>query len=211
MNSFLDLAFSLITSPRKAMVVITNSEKLKEGFFFWIFVVLLMAISAFREGPGLILQFALLFLGMGTALLCHSAAIDYISGMWGGMGTAKGITAGFMAASLPLGFSVFFMLIGASGVNEISSAGTFILSLWAFYLDVLAISENYRFSTAKAFAVAVMPYALLVLAFVLLAVLAVLTAAAGIRSLGRHGECAEPALNAGWKRCCLSASFLFVY
>ena len=177
MNSFLDLAFSLITSPRKAMVVITNSEKLKEGFFFWIFVVLLMAISAFREGPGLILQFALLF------LLCHSAAIDYISGMWGGMGTAKGITAGFMAASLPLGFSVFFMLIGASGVNEISSAGTFILSLWAFYLDVLAISENYRFSTAKAFAVAVMPYALLVLAFVLLAVLAVLTAAAGISSL----------------------------
>lgn len=132
MNSFLDLAFSLITSPRKAMVVITNSEKLKEGFFFWIFVVLLMAISAFREGPGLILQFALLFLGMGTALLCHSAAIDYISGMWGGMGTAKGITAGFMAASLPLGFSVFFMLIGASGVNEISSAGTFILSPWAF-------------------------------------------------------------------------------
>ena len=121
------------------MVVITNSEKLKEGFFFWIFVVLLMAISAFREGPGLILQFALLFLGMGTALLCHSAAIDYISGMWGGMGTAKGITAGFMAASLPLGFSVFFMLIGAYGVNEISSAGTFILSLWAFYLDVLAI------------------------------------------------------------------------
>ena len=117
MNSFLDLAFSLITSPRKAMVVITNSEKLKEGFFFWIFVVLLMAISAFREGPGLILQFALLFLGMGTALLCHSAAIDYISGMWGGMGTAKGITAGFMAASLPLGFSVFFMLIGASGVT----------------------------------------------------------------------------------------------
>lgn len=183
MNSFLDLAFSLITSPRKAMVVITNSEKLKEGFFFWIFVVLLMAISAFREGPGLILQFALLLLGMGTALLCHSAAIDYISGMWGGMGTAKGITAGFMAASLPLGFSVFFMLIGASGVNEISSAGTFILSLWAFYLDVLAISENYRFSTAKAFAVAVMPYALLVLAFVLLAVLAVLTAAAGISSL----------------------------
>ena len=88
-----------------------------------------------------------------------------------------------MAASLPLGFSVFFMLIGASGVNEISSAGTFILSLWAFYLDVLAISENYRFSTAKAFAVAVMPYALLVLAFVLLAVLAVLTAAAGISSL----------------------------
>ena len=97
MNQLLDLAMALIISPRQALMEITNEEKLKEGFFIWIFVVLLMALSLFQQGPGLVMQFLLMVLFMGAALLVHSAVIDYISGFWGGMGTARGITAGFMA------------------------------------------------------------------------------------------------------------------
>ena len=120
MNQLLDLAMALILSPRQALMEITNEEKLKEGFFIWIFVVLLMSLSLFQQGPGLVMQFLLMILFMGAALLVHSVVIDYISGFWGGMGTARGITAGFMAASLPLTpyilIVIFFIALMALGV-----------------------------------------------------------------------------------------------
>ena len=52
MNQLLDLAMALIISPRQALMEITNEEKLKEGFFIWIFVVLLMASPCFSRGRG---------------------------------------------------------------------------------------------------------------------------------------------------------------
>ena len=128
MNQLLDLAMALIISPRQALMEITNEEKLKEGFFIWIFVVLLMALSLFQQGPGLVMQFLLMVLFMGAALLVHSAVIDYISGFWGGMGTARGITAGFMAASLPMAFSVFFTFLAEAGVGALSGIGSF--AIW---------------------------------------------------------------------------------
>lgn len=60
MNQLLDLAMALIISPRQALMEITNEEKLKEGFFIWIFVVLLMSLSLFQQGPGLVMQFLLM-------------------------------------------------------------------------------------------------------------------------------------------------------
>lgn len=78
MNQLLDMAMALIISPRQALMEITNEEKLKEGFFIWIFVVLLMSLSLFQQGPGLVMQFLLMVLFMGAALLVHSAIIDYI-------------------------------------------------------------------------------------------------------------------------------------
>ena len=82
MNHLLDLAIALITSPRQALMEITNEEKLKEAFLIWIFVVFLLSLSLFQQGPGLVVQFLLMVLFMGAALLVHSAVIDYISGFW---------------------------------------------------------------------------------------------------------------------------------
>ena len=176
MNYFLDLAFSLLTTPKKAMLYITGEEKWKEGFLFWIFVVFLTALSAFQEGPGLVLQFVLVVLFMGFSLLIHSAVTDYL-------GTARGITAGFMAGSLPMAFSVFFSFLDVVGASFLSGIGTFIIWVWAFYLDVLAISTNYRFGTGKSFLLALTPYLLVGLFFIILAILMVLAAAIGISSM----------------------------
>ena len=52
MNRFLDLAFAMLTSPAKALRLITNEERLKEGFILWIFIVFLLSLSVFRQGPG---------------------------------------------------------------------------------------------------------------------------------------------------------------
>ncbi|WP_418466435.1 YIP1 family protein, partial [Dialister succinatiphilus] len=173
MNQFLDLAMALILSPRQALMEITNEEKLKEGFFIWIFVVLLMSLSLFQQGPGLVMQFLLMVLFMGAALLVHSAVIDYISGFWGGMGTARGITAGFMAASLPMAFSVFFTFLAEAGVGALSSIGSFAIWIWSFYLDVTAIGQNYRFRPGKSFLIALTPYILIVIFFIALMALGV--------------------------------------
>lgn len=183
MNQFLDLAMALILSPRQALTEITNEEKLKEGFFIWIFVVLLMSLSLFQQGPGLVMQFLLMVLFMGAALLVHSAVIDYISGFWGGMGTARGITAGFMAASLPMAFSVFFTFLAEAGVGALSGIGSFAIWIWSFYLDVTAIGQNYRFRPGKSFLIALTPYILIVIFFIALMALGVAAAVEGIANM----------------------------
>lgn len=183
MNQFLDLAMALIISPRQALMEITNEEKLKEGFFIWIFVVLLMSLSLFQQGPGLVMQFLLMILFMGAALLVHSAVIDYISGFWGGMGTARGITAGFMAASLPMAFSVFFTFLAEAGVGALSGIGSFAIWIWSFYLDVTAIGQNYRFRPGKSFLIALTPYILIVIFFIALMALGVAAAVEGIANM----------------------------
>lgn len=183
MNQFLDLAMALILSPRQALMEITNEEKLKEGFFIWIFVVLLMSLSLFQQGPGLVMQFLLMVLFMGAALLVHSAVIDYISGFWGGMGTARGITAGFMAASLPMAFSVFFTFLAEAGVGALSGIGSFAIWIWSFYLDVTAIGQNYRFRPGKSFLIALTPYILIVVFFIALMALGVAAAVEGIANM----------------------------
>lgn len=183
MNQLLDLAIALIISPRQALMEITNEEKLKEGFFIWIFVVLLMSLSLFQQGPGLVMQFLLMVLFMGAALLVHSAVIDYISGFWGGMGTARGITAGFMAASLPMAFSVFFTFLAEAGVGALSGIGSFVIWIWSFYLDVTAIEQNYRFRPGKSFLIALTPYILIVIFFIALMALGVAAAVEGIANM----------------------------
>ena len=183
MNQLLDLAMALIISPRQALMEITNEEKLKEGFFIWIFVVLLMSLSLFQQGPGLAMQILLMVLFMGAALLVHSAVIDYISGFWGGMGTARGITAGFMAASLPMAFSVFFTFLAEAGVGALSGIGSFAIWIWSFYLDVTAIGQNYRFRPGKSFLIALSPYILIVIFFIALMALGVAAAVEGIANM----------------------------
>lgn len=183
MNQLLDLAMALIISPRQALMEITNEEKLKEGFFIWIFVVLLMSLSLFQQGPGLVMQFLLMVLFMGAALLVHSAVIDYISGFWGGMGTARGVTAGFMAASLPMAFSVFFTFLAEAGVSALPSIGSFAIWIWSFYLDVTAIGQNYRFRPGKSFLIALTPYILIVIFFIALMALGVAAAVEGIANM----------------------------
>lgn len=183
MNQLLDLAMALIISPRQALMEITNEEKLKEGFFIWIFVVLLMSLSLFQQGPGLVMQFLVMVLFMGAALLVHSAVIDYISGFWDGMGTARGITAGFMAASLPMAFSVFFTFLAEAGVGALPGIGSFAIWIWSFYLDVTAIGQNYRFRPGKSFLIALTPYILIVIFFIALMALGVAAAVEGIANM----------------------------
>ncbi len=195
MNSLLDLAFSLLTTPRKALAYVTGGEKFLEALWLWLFVVLLCGISAFEEGPGILVQTLCVAFFMGIGILLHSAMTDYISGLWGGQGTAKGITAGFLAASLPMAFGVFFTFLEALGLSALTGLGGFIIWGWTFYLDLLAIRENYGFTTGKSFAINLAPYLLAFLMILLSMAVVILLAAAGISAL-EEAQDLEAVLNA---------------
>ena len=107
MNTVLDLIYRLLAHPTDAMSDVTTGEKMKESSIIWGFVILLLALSSVEAGS-FVTAFLASFVGTGSLLLLHSAVVDYISGLLGGRGTARGITAGFMCASIPYAFSVFF-------------------------------------------------------------------------------------------------------
>ena len=110
MNTVLDLIYRLLAHPTDAMSDVTTGEKMKESSIIWGFVILLLALSSVEAGS-FVTAFLASFVGTGSLLLIHSAVVDYISGLLGGRGTARGITAGFMCASIPYAFSVFFSLL----------------------------------------------------------------------------------------------------
>ena len=186
MNTFLDLVYSLIVTPRAALYDITRGERLREAGILWLFTLFLTAVSAFSEGPGLLVEFLAVLLFLGLSLLVHSAVTDYLSGLLGGQGSAKGITAGFMAASLA--FSVFFTLAESIGLSFLSGIGSFAICVWTFVLDVLAIHENYFFSTGKSVLIAIAPYVMLLLFLLLLAMIGVFAAVAGLSEMEEMQE-----------------------
>uniref|UniRef100_UPI004024D535 hypothetical protein n=1 Tax=Dialister sp. TaxID=1955814 RepID=UPI004024D535 len=188
MNTFLDFVYSLIVTPRAALYDITRGERLREAGILWLFTLFLTAVSAFSEGPGLLVEFLAVLLFLGLSLLVHSAVTDYLSGLLGGQGSAKGITAGFMAASLPLAFSVFFTLAESIGFSFLSGIGSFVICVWTFVLDVLAIRENYFFSTGKSVLIAIAPYVMLLLFLLLLAMIGVFAAVAGLSEMEEMQE-----------------------
>lgn len=120
-------------------------------------------------------------------LILHSAVIDYAASMIGGRGTAKGITAGFMMASFPYAFSVFGTLLSAAGADGIAGFLGFVIAVWSFVLDVLAISENYGFSTGKSVLVALIPVLLIAVFFLCLMILGVAAAIDGISQMDGAG------------------------
>lgn len=182
MNTLLDLIYRLIFHPVEAMSEVTTGEKIKESALVWAFVVLLLSLSSVDAG-GLVTAFLASSLGMGALLLMHSAVVDYLSGILGGRGTARGITAGFMCAALPYAFSVFFTFLGQFGLDGVHRLAVFAIGIWSFILDILAIRANYGFGKGKAFFISISPFVLLGMLFFALIVIGVMTALAGISEI----------------------------
>ena len=182
MNTVLDLIYRLLAHPTDAMSDVTTGEKMKESSIIWGFVVLLLALSSVEAGS-FVTAFLASFVGTGSLLLIHSAVVDYISGLLGGRGTARGITAGFMCASIPYAFSVFFSLIGQFGLDGIHKFAVFAIVVWSFFLDILAIRANYGFGKGKAFLISISPFLLCGMLITALFVIGIMTALAGISEL----------------------------
>ena len=180
MNTILDNIYGLVVRPVKTLEDVTSGEKLKEGIIIWLFVILLTTLSSFKAGAGIVTQFIGTIILLGIFLLFHSAVTDYFSGLLGGRGTARGITAGFMCASLPYAVSVFFALLSQFGLEIINSIGMFAIVIWSFLLDILAIRSNYGFGNGKAFLIGISPFLISVFLIIALIILGVAAAVSGL-------------------------------
>ncbi len=184
MGNILDLAYGILTQPRKTLSDITYGEKIKEAFVLWLFQVVLFAVSDLSHGMGIALSLIISFVAWALVLFVHAAIIDYISGLLGGRGTAKGITAGLMATKLPQAVLVVGSFFTGLGVSFVSGVLFVAVGLWVLYLEVLAISENYRFEKGKSLAVALSPYLLIVLMLLIFFMIGVMAAVMGISTMG---------------------------
>lgn len=184
MNYFLDLVYQLMAHPRFAMRAITKGEKLGHAGCLWLFSMCMTSLTSWIEGPGFLTKLLFCLCGMGLALILHSAVIDYCAGMLDGRGSAKGITAGFLAAGMPLAFTVFGGIFSMAGLSFLESLLTLIVVVWGFVLDVLAISENYSFSIGKAVLVACVPALLAAVFMICLFLLGAAAALAGLAQMG---------------------------
>ncbi len=187
MNYFLDLVYQLITRPRLAMRTITKGEKIGQAAFLWFFVIVMTSLTTLIEGPGLFTRILFCLCGFGLSLILHSAVIDYCAGFMGGRGSARGITAGFLAASLPYAFTVFGGVLALFGLTFLESLLGAIVVVWSFVLDVLAISENYGFSTGRAIGTACIPAILGAVFLLCLFLLGMAAAVAGLTQMGDAG------------------------
>ena len=85
-------------------------------------------------------------------------------------------------------FSVFFTLAESIGLSFLSGIGSFAICVWTFVLDVLAIRENYFFSTGKSVLIAIAPYVMLLLFLLLFAMIVVFAAVAGLSEMEEMQE-----------------------
>lgn len=184
MNYLLDLTAQMVTSPASALREISNGERLRESFVIWIFSVVIISLTLVHSISGIAAGFVLTFLLMGFFLLFYSAVVDYTAGLAGGIGTAKGITAAFMASSLPGVFQAVLSILDFAGLGFLSGIGNFLIFLWIFVLQVIGISENYHFSKGKAFLVAIAPAIVIGLFVILFAIAAAVFAITGIMNMG---------------------------
>lgn len=187
MNYFLDLVYQLLVHPRVALRTITRGERLTQAAILWVAVMFLVSLSSLVEGPGFLTVFGFCVLGFGITLLLHSAVIDYSAGLLGGRGTAKGITAGFLASSAPYAFTVFGTLLSMTAGSGAESFLGFVVGVWGFVLDVIAVSENYGFSTGKSVAIALIPAFLCIVIILALILLGAAAAIAGISQMEGAG------------------------
>lgn len=187
MNYILDLMYQLLVHPRDALRTVTRGERLSQAVAVWLFTILITSLSSLVEGPGFVTVFGFCLLSFALLLVLHSAVIDYCASMVGGRGTAKGITAGFMIAAFPYAFSVFGTLLSTAGAEGIAGFLGFAIWVWSFILDVLAISENYGFSTGKSVMVALIPAVLIAIVLICLFFLGVAAAIDGLSQMGGAG------------------------
>lgn len=176
MSEITDYIYRILVHPAEALRDVTKMEKMKVGGMLWLFVIVLMTLSSFKFDSGWLIGFAVMVILSGLGILLHSAVIDYISGFFGGRGSAKGITTGFLCAYVPYAFIVFFMLLKEMGLEVVSGILVIFVVIWNFILEVVAVRENYEFTTTKAFFISLSPAIIFVgfvFALLLIAMIAV--------------------------------------
>lgn len=182
MTKLLDLIFQMVVHPKNALNEITEFNLLKESIVICIISCILFMIAAFGKDSGIIAGFVVILL-IVINLIMHAASVHYISSLWNGSGSAKGITSGFISNTIAYAFCVFPVFFAQWGFENISKILFIVIAIWSYVLDVIAIRENYKFTIGKSIVVNFIPQLIILALILLLVVLTTLSAISGIMEL----------------------------
>ena len=187
--SILDIAYGILFSPKATLVQLAEQPRLGQALAWYVVVSLISTLGSAPElgrtmgGGGLA---GLVVLGVAVSLVVSfvlAAIWHVLAELFGGRG--RGVTMWTLLAysSTPS----MFMALGA--VISSVSYGLWVLlqlalGVWVIVLDVLAVSANYKISGGRAFAVVIIPVAVLIV-LAIIAMVAVVSMMPGI--LGQMG------------------------
>ena len=174
MTKLLDLIFQMVVHPKNALNEITEFNLLKESIVICIISCILFMIAAFGKDSGIIAGFVVILL-IVINLIMHAASVHYISSLWNGSGSAKGITSGFISNTIVYAFCVFPVFFAQWGFENISKILFIVIAIWSYVLDVIAIR--------KSIVVNFIPQLIILALILLLVVLTTLSAISGIMEL----------------------------
>lgn len=186
MTQLLDTIYQMVIHPSTALYEITKEKTMKEPLIISIISIILLIISSFDKNSGL-LGSILIILSIIINIALHSGAIHYISSLWGGSGKAIGITKGFIANTIIYGFCVFPMFFMAWGFETIARILFILIAIWGYVLDVIAIRENYGFTTNKSILIMLIPQIITIIIVAIFTVVLMLSAISGIMELQNIG------------------------
>jgi len=186
---FSDYIYLVLLKPSRGMELINQNIPLLEGLAVYFFVQSLQlalnwqgitqtmaSASVWLDGSfrGLGAAFAVLGLIISISLLfVNTAVINLTAQLFGGTGNGVSLLAAFSFASLPGLFGGIFNFIGArTDIVFVSTLAAIAVFVWGLILHVIAVEKCHGITTAKAFMVIILPFAVILTLVFFLFVLA---------------------------------------
>lgn len=191
---FIDLLYGVITKPAKTLRHIAESKPVFIAILLYATIMLINAIARLPESiniiertlnqsnlPGLNVR-ALATLGVIAApfittifLILLSGVLHLFAKLLKGDGDYRGLISSLGFASFPSVLAAPFILIylaGGIAGNILYLISKLVFGIWVIVLNIIAIRENYKFSTLRAVVTYVSPLIILFV-FILLLVISI--------------------------------------
>ncbi len=163
-NLFEDI-YDVLTRPNFALYRISHRDSYRESIAVFILIGVLSSLpnaGGFTSGVGSVIILSLL--GSALMLLFGSALLHLAAVLLGGEGDIRGLLRALPFASFPYTFLAFTPLLGVfSGEWAISLIGFLgtLTTVWVFFLQIVAVSQNYAISKIRSFFAMLLPFIIL--------------------------------------------------
>lgn len=166
-NTF-ELLYDTITRPRHAFTNITQRPFHREAVLAFVLLVALSSLAGISFiGGGAVALTAISLITGAIGLFFWAAVLHLTVTLLGGNGDVRGLLRALPFAQFPQTFASFFPILllwfPSASITALIGVLSTVFSLWMVYLQLLAISINYRIDISRALLAFVIPGLVLVL------------------------------------------------
>lgn len=158
----LALAYGVVMTPKTTISAVVREQRIYEGWIVWLLSMLLFIVSIYSQwdNAGVWTLIALVG-GNALGIWIQSLLFHGTARLLGGVGEWQGMLAALCVASIPANIGTLAGTFAFILPEGLVGAIAFISLLWTLALWVVAIKENYQFSTGKSIATIALPIILI--------------------------------------------------